>query len=407
MRPLRIAMVSHAYPYLERIHAGQFVHELASTLVRLGHQVYAVVPSPSEVCEDIMDGVRLEFYRAQDRVSYGRADDAYVKQPRLAVMLSLGHAVRKLHQVVRERDVDVIHAHWAVPMGFVTSLVSLVTGVPLVITTHGRDVYVDEENGDIIPTLWYIRPFLRFALRRADRVVAVSQDCRDHAIRAGAPADGIAVLHNGVNLKRFSPVPGTADIREQLGLGREDKLILFVGTLANRKGVDVLIRALPEILLCEPQSRLMIVGDGVEKPALIRLRDSLGLERAVVFAGTIPNTDIPQYENACDLLVMPSRREPFGIAAIEAMACAKPVVGTRVGGLKEVIDDGETGLLVEPDHAAELASAVLRVLSDDALAKRLGNNARRKVEAEFDWAGVGRRTAALYGQVLGDAVSRD
>lgn len=395
-------MASHAYPYLEGNHAGQFVHELAATLVRLGHQVHAVIPAPSRKCENRMDGVDLEFYQAWDRVSYGHADTSYVKGPRVAVALSLGSAIHKLRQAVRQYDIDIIHAHWAVPSGFVGSVVRLLTGTPLVITTHGRDVYSDPEIGALVPTLWYVRPFLRFALRQADRIVAVSQDCRRRAVEAGAPAERVVVLHNGVDTRRFSPRElDPSGVRRALGVAPQARLILFVGTLAYRKGVDLLIRAMPEILKWEPMATALIVGDGPERDVYVGLRDSLGLERVVIFCGWIPNTDLVEYENTADVLVVPSRRESFGIAAIEAMACGKPVVGTRVGGLGEVIDHEETGLLVEPDDPEGLAVAILRILKDDILAERLGTQARCKVEAEYDWARVARRTVGIYERLVG------
>jgi N-acetyl-alpha-D-glucosaminyl L-malate synthase BshA len=400
VRALRIAIISHAYPYLEESHAGQFVHELASTLVKLGHQVYSVIPLPSFDHRGEMDSVHLEFYETRDRVSYGRADNEYIKTPKVAVALSLGRAMIKLYQVVREHDIDVIHAHWAVPMGFVSSLVKLMTDKPLVITTHGRDVYVDPEAGAIVPELWYVRPFLRFALRQADRVISVSQDCRRHTVAAGASPDRTSVIYNGVDAKRFSPIESNEHIRQILGVSDAARLVLFVGSLRSYKGVDVLIRAMPLVLESEPLAVVVIIGSGPQKKDLIALRDRLGLQKAVIFAGSIPNSEIVSYENECDVFVLSSRRESFGIAAVEAMACAKPVIGTKVGGLKEVIDDGQTGILVEPNNSEQLAKAILQVLEDKSYAQRLGENARRKVEAKFDWVKIARRTINLYGDVL-------
>lgn len=401
MRPLRIAMASHAYPYLERTHAGQFVHELASTLVDLGHEVHSVVPAPAQDCADVMDGVRLVFYRARDRVSYGRADNGYVRSPKAAVALSLGRAVLRLCQVVEEHEIDVIHAHWAIPMGFVGALVKRATGTPLMITTHGRDVYVNPEAGAIVPTLWYVRPFLKFALRQADSVIAVSRDCRHYAVEAGAPPERVTVIYNGVDTTRFFPreVNGT-EIRSQLDVSPATRLILFVGSLTAYKGVDTLLRAMTEIVVAEPEAVAMIVGDGPEREALTAMRDALGLEDRVIFLGSVPNLELATYENGCDVFVLPSRRESFGIAAVEAMACGKPVVGTRAGGLVEVIEDNKTGLLVEPDNVSQLAEAIVRVLTEQGLATRLGESALRKVESDFNWLEVARQTTSLYREVL-------
>jgi N-acetyl-alpha-D-glucosaminyl L-malate synthase BshA len=393
-------MISHAYPYLEESHAGQFVHELASTLVELGHQVYSVIPLPACDHRTEMDGVHLQFYKTKDHVSYGRANNEYIKTPKLSVAFSLVRAVIKLRQVVREQDIDVIHAHWTVPMGFVSSIVKLMTDKPLVITTHGRDVYVDPEAGAIVPELWYVRPFLRFALRRADRVVSVSKDCRCHAIAAGAPSDRIRVIYNGVDAEWFSPLKSNDRIRQILGVSASAKLVLFVGSLRSYKGVDVLIRAMSLVSKSEPLAVAVIIGDGPQEEELMALRDRLGLQKVVIFAGSVPNSELVFYENECDVFVLPSRRESFGIAAVEAMSCAKPVIGTRVGGLKEVIDDGQTGAVVEPNNYSQLAKAILQILDDESYAQLLGESARRKVETEFDWLEIARRTLSLYSEML-------
>lgn len=401
-KPVRIAMVSHAYPTFDGGNAGEFVHGLASALVSLGHKVYAVVPWEVSMRKArLMDGVYLEPYQAQDAISYGKASNAYVRSPRLAVALSLLHGLFKLRQVIEEREIDIIHAHWAIPMGFVAGLVKAVTGRPLVITMHGRDVYVKPKDGYIVPTLWYVKPFLRFAFHQADRLVAVSQDCYLHAQLAGAPSRKIQVIYNGTDLGRFFPSKkGVMEIRQRYGISPSAKLVLSVRALLFRKGLDVLIHAMAHVVQIEPEAVLLLVGEGPERENLIALRDELGLQNQVVLAGHIPNSELAPYENACDLFVIPSRQEAFGIAAVEAMACAKPVIGTNVGGLAEVIDDCQTGLLVEPDDVEQLSEAMVRVLQDESLASQLGKNAWRKVETDFNWVNVARRTVELYESVL-------
>lgn len=401
MNPLRVAVASHAYPISEGAYSGQFVHELASAMVRLGHDVHAIVPSARGRGRSSMDGVRLEFYKARDRVSHGRADNQYIRSPRIAVAGSLVRAVHRLHQVVRANNVDIIHAHWAIPMGFVGAVVKMFTGLPLVITTHGRDVYADRQAGDIVPTLWYTRPFLRFSLALADQVISVSQDCARHAVRAGASPDRTVVIHNGIDLSRFYPsAAAPAEVRERYGISQHAKLALFVGSLNEHKGTDILLQAMPHVLREVPDASLLVVGEGPAIEGLLALRESLGLQDKVLFAGYIPNTEVPLYENACDVFVLPSLREPFGIAAVEAMGCAKPVIASRTGGLAEIIDHGETGLLTDPGNSEQLAAAIIRVLTDRELSVQLGRNAREKVETGFGWGSVARRTLDLYRGLL-------
>lgn len=402
MTSLRIAMISHVYPTFSGGYKGEFVHGLASALVRLGHDVVAVIPLEAGMKNRrLMDGVHLEPYYAPDSVSYGRASDAYIRYPRPAVALSLFSGLLKLHQVIRRQKIDILHAHWAIPMGFVASVAKVITGVPVVITMHGRDIRVNPSINSTVPTLWYVKPFLKFAFHRADRLITVSHDYGQHAQHVGAPPEKLQIICNGVNSNHFFPsAESVAEVRQRYGITAQAKVLLSVGSLDFHKGFDVLIRAMPRILEVEPEAVLLIVGEGPERERLTSLQAKLGIENKVIFAGRVPNTQLPPYENACDLFVMPSREESFGIAAVEAMACGKPVIGTTAGGLAETIDNGQTGLVVEPDNVEQLASVAIRILKDKSLATRLGNNARYKVETDFNWTNVARRTVTLYEDIL-------
>jgi N-acetyl-alpha-D-glucosaminyl L-malate synthase BshA len=395
-------MVSHAYPTFDGGSKGAFVHGLASAMVSLGHEVYAVIPWHAGMRGSrLMDGVSLVPYRAYDSVSYGQASNSYIRYPRLEVALSLLGSVFTLYQVTREQKIDIIHAHWAVPMGFVAGLVKAATSVPLVITMHGRDIRVNPEIGSNVPALWYIKPFLRFAFRQADRLITVSHSYRDYAQNAGAPSEKIEIVYNGTDTSRFFPSEeGVAEIRKCHGLSPDSKLLLFVGDLAFHKGLDVLLRAMPYVLTSEPTAVALIVGEGPRYNDLLTLRNALGMQDKCIFVGRVPNAELPPYDNACDVFVMPSRDESFGVAAVEAMACGKPVVGAAVGGLVEIIEDNQNGLLVEKDNVEQLAGAIIRVLKDRSLASRLGGNARRRVETTFNWANVVRETVELYKDVL-------
>lgn len=371
-------------------------------MVSQGHEVYAVIPWHSGMQDScLMDGVRLEPYYTRDSVSYGQASNAYIRYPRPEVAFSLLQGLFKLRQVVKERNIDIMHAHWAVPMGFVASLVRTITGVPLVVTLHGRDIRINPETGSNVPMLWYIKPFLRFTFQQADRLIVVSRSYRDYAQRAGASLEKIRVVYNGTDVDRFFPSEaGVMEIRKRHNVSLNSKLLLFVGDLAFHKGLDVFIRAIPRILECDPTVMALVVGEGSERDNLLALCDELGLQDRVIFVGRIANAELPPYENSCDLFVMPSRDESFGVAVIEAMACGKPVVGTAVGGLVETIKDNQTGLLVEPDNVGQLAETIVRVLMDESLASRLGANARREIETAFSWVTVAQHTVDLYKEVL-------
>ncbi|MFB3134014.1 MAG: glycosyltransferase family 4 protein, partial [Rhodothermales bacterium] len=179
------------------------------------------------------------------------------------------------------------------------------------------------------------------------------------------------------------------DLRDELGLNHQ-KVVLTISRLVPRKGIDTVLRALPQVAHQIPDVRYLIGGSGPDRDRLEALSRELHLSDRVQFLGNIPKEDLLRYYNACDVFVMPSREdrphvEGFGIAFLEANACGKPVIGAWSGGIPDAVRDGETGLLVEPDDEADLAAAMLRLLRDAPLAARLGRNGRQRVRDEASW----------------------
>jgi glycosyltransferase involved in cell wall biosynthesis len=157
-----------------------------------------------------------------------------------------------------------------------------------------------------------------------------------------------------------------------------------------------LLHAFSRIASAFPDVQLMLVGDGPLRADLEQLASELQLRDRVVFAGAKDRADVVEMLHGCSIFALPSRSEPFGIAVVEAMACGKPVIGTRTGGIPEIIDDGEDGLLVEPDNPDQLAEAILRLLSDASLRERMSARGPSKVRSKFLW----EHTASSYERVF-------
>jgi len=201
----------------------------------------------------------------------------------------------------------------------------------------------------------------------------------------------VVVVHNGVDLSEYSAdaVPrGT--LRAQLGAAPDELLVVFTGNLIPRKGVDVLLRAFAQVLRDVPRARLALAGRvPIGSPVDYRARyqelaDTLGISARVHFLGFV--ADVPPLVADADALVLPSLQEPFGRSIIEAMALGAPVVASRVGGIPEIIEDGQDGLLAAPGDVDELAGALRQVLSDPALRDTLRRRALQKVRERFDVA---------------------
>ena len=205
------------------------------------------------------------------------------------------------------------------------------------------------------------------------------------------------VMPMGVDTQRFCATPQPAENSEQT--------VLFVGRLAEKKGVEYLIRAFPHVLARHPDARLAVVGDGPCRRELETLSSQLGLSDRVRFAGAQPPAELPRFYGGSRLFVGPSvvtrggDTESFGLVFVEAMAADCPVVGTTVGGIPDVVIHGRTGLLVEPRSPAALAAAINGLLDSPAEAEKMGALGRRWARRKFDW----RRVAQGYANLLAGA----
>ena len=210
-------------------------------------------------------------------------------------------------------------------------------------------------------------------------------------------ADRIEVVHDGVDLARVDHAR-PVDAHAAFWLPAGAPVIGNVAALAAHKGQRHLVAAAAEVVRHQPDARILIVGEGELRPVLDRQIRDLGLERHVLLAGF--REDALGLMKSFDLFVMSSVTEGLGSSVIEAMACGKPVVATRAGGLPEAVEDGRTGLLVAPRDERALAAAVLRLLDDGPLRDRLGQAGRASVERDFSVDQLVRRTAQVYEERL-------
>ncbi len=316
-------------------------------------------------------GVRLEFVTQRGRGYIGMA--------------------RVLDVIARREDIDLIQSHGFKP-AVMCAWLRLRRRLPWVCFCHGATA----EN-------WRVRFYNvveQFARLLADRTVFVAEAQRG-GLLARLVRRRTRVIHNAVDLMTPTRIssPGSVDIRHLLGLKTDDRLAVAVGRLSPEKGLDVLIDALA-LDTDPPGQRLHValVGDGPERNRLAERVHRLHLDRCVHLVGH--STAPGDYLMAADLVVLPSRSEGIANVALEAMALGRPLVATAVGGTPEVVPDGVAGLLVPPDNPAALAAAMLRVLSDNTLARRLGAGARAHAAAELSVDARCRRLRDVYTELM-------
>lgn len=244
----------------------------------------------------------------------------------------------------------------------------------------------------------------------ADRVITVSSPMRDELISLGFPESKIRVCHNGVDANKYDPTSVDQEdvraLRESYGIGDDEKMILFLGRLITVKGADRLVMAMPSILKKVPKTKLVIVGVGDMQRHLTGLISSYGLQNSIKtrFEWISEKERILHYA-ACDVCILPSLYEPFGIVSLEAMSMGKPVVvGARgVSGMRDTVSHlgpSQCGYHVNANDPEDIAWGTVNVLSDDAHAKMLGENGRKRVLQYYTWEVAARNTLRVYEEVL-------
>ena len=219
----------------------------------------------------------------------------------------------------------------------------------------------------------------------------------------GVPAARIHVANNGTNPERFAlgdRTPESLSAWRETNLLGQGPVLLTVSRIVERKGIDLVLKALPALLESFPTLRYAVVGGGPELENLKRLAEELGVSESTYFLGKIPEEDLLTSYHACDIFVMPARLvfpsvEGFGLVFREANACGKPVIGTRSGGIPDAIIDGETGLLIDPDDLDALIESTSKLLHDPESARAMGQTGKRLVETEGTWGHVADQILAV------------
>lgn len=296
--------------------------------------------------------------------------------------------VPALARLLRRERVEVIHAHNQAA-AFYGGLAGLLCGRPLVITRHGSSF------GRDLSHLWLGRA----GALMARRVVCVGREACQVARRVDrVPAARLRLIYNGVDTAQYRPDPGArATVRAELGLTPAEAALISVGRLSREKDYPTLLKALALLGGGGGRPRLLMIGDGPERPALERIAGELGLGGAVLWLGE--RQDVPRLLSAADAFVLSSLSEGVSIAILEAMAVGLPVTATMVGGNPELVEQGRGGLLVPPADPEALAGALGRLLDDPALAKAMGASARVRAEERFSLAATARAYAGLYREV--------
>lgn len=302
-------------------------------------------------------------------------------------------------EVARANGADLIHASFGYPDGSAGVLVKNATGLPLLLSVRGADILTERTVGygarldDMYDMLF------RRALQCADVVTANSGYVLERILELGVDRRKCILLPRAVDTETFSP----AECGNRCAAEATSRpTILAVRHATPKNGLEYLIHAARLVANRVPSVVFMVCGHGGNsyERQLKTLVRNLELEQHVVFAGWIPCDRIASYFRSCDVSVIPSVMEAAGNVILEAMACGKPVIGSRVGGIPEYIDDGVTGFLVEPRNPAVLADRILTLIGDKNLARQMGMAGRARVVREFQYDAMIARTVGIYEELV-------
>jgi alpha-maltose-1-phosphate synthase len=294
---------------------------------------------------------------------------------------------------------ELVHSHtWYANLA--GHLASMLYGIPHVMTMHSLEALrpwkAEQLGGGYTVSSWCER----VSAGSAAAVVAVSEGMRGDILTAypEIPPERIRVIRNGIDTAEYAPDPGTA-VLERYGVDPSRPYVIFVGRITRQKGVPVLLRAASALI---PEAQLVLLAGQADTPEQLaevtELVEGLRASRSGVLwiPEMLPKHEVIQLLSHATVFAIPSVYEPLGIVNLEAMACGTAVVGSRTGGIPEVVADGETGLLVPPGDPDQLAAALNALLRDPARAHAMGQAGRKRAVAEFGWPAIAAQTAALY-----------
>lgn len=401
---MKVCMLTTSFPRYKGDSAGIFIYNLAAWLAQKGIQVDVIAPGdPGADYFEYWDNIhiyRFPYFLPQKYQQLVYRDGLLnnLRNSRLAATQAPAFILAEfsyLLWLLKKKKSDLVHAHWSLPQGLLGVMAKYVLKVPCVTTLHGSDIFG-----------------LRHPIFRSLNKLAIAQSdvCTANSRATAAMARKISGRENtrlipmGVNPVQFQQTSEVVDLRKKFQLNGE--VVLSVGRLIDLKGTDYLIKAFAGVFLEFPRAKAIIIGSGPRKNYLLNLTRDLQLSENIVFMDEVPHAELVKYYSLADVFVLPSIKnetgetEGFGVVLLEAMACGLAVIGSNVGGIPDIIKDGETGLLARPKDPQNLGNQIIRLLTDENLRKKMVENARNLIETQFSWDVVSERFIEIYRYAL-------
>jgi glycosyltransferase involved in cell wall biosynthesis len=392
-KKVNILITASTYPRWAGDSTPPFVQQFAEVLSSYCNNIYVLAPHAKgskklEQNDNIIVKRYRYFYPAGlQNITYNGGGVYKIKKtPVYALKLFCLISILFFQNwwIVISKKIDIINPHWAVPQGFVAVIVKFLTNKPVLLTVHGGDIF--NLTGDLMTKV------KRFVLKNSD-IVCVNSRATEKACQAIYDRH-YEIIPMGIDFKRFKPQPPAKYLIDKYNL--QDFSILFVGRLADVKGVIYMCQALKLLGNDGYQFKALIVGDGPLRQDLQQYVTKHNLTSKIIFTGWVDQKNLKDYYNVADVFVGPSLSEPQGLVFIEALASGVPVIASKVGGIVDIVDDEKNGFLVKPQSSRSIYKKLKLLIDDSSKLQQLKSHTRQNVEQRFAWQNVVKK----YNDVL-------
>lgn len=399
---LSVLVLTTSFPVDLSIAVGVHIIEKCRHLVKNGIRVQVIAPHhPGSKTSETIDGINVKRFRyffpsKWQRVAYGAGIPTNLVNSRLAAIQLPFFLVSFFIATIKEiKTHDILHCHWSIA-GLVGVMVGKLFKKKVVLMVHGAEVFVLGKN-----------PVLKFVLKHADCLISNSTFTREKTHEV-YPAKYSVVISPGVDINRFFHQSKIPNLRGNLNIAANDVFVFALGKFIPRKGFEYLIEAFHIVVNQKGKKdlKLRIGGRGPLRSKYERLIHQYSLNDFIGFLEYIRDEDIASYYSEADIFVLPSiiddrgDTEGLGVVFLEANACQTPVIGSKVGGIPDIIKNGVNGFLVEQKNPIELAAKIIKLADDRTLRKQMGENGRKVVEENFDWDRIAKSIIDIYGSRL-------
>lgn len=379
--------LSEAYP----IGGGERVaYNLVKELSKRGHEIYIFTTSSHDKeSVDIWENGNIRIFRFCKNLRVGSTNISF----------------KLLLEPIKYDDIDIVHIHNTTAPGVIAGVIyAKKKRKPIVITHHGAERF--SNFGSIarrISVFVYTNFMVDKIFSIADIIISPSKYYIDYSKYLKKYREKVKVIPNGINLKEFDIPISKEECRKKLGLPVEKDIILFLGALIPKKGPDILLKAMSEVVKKHPDTILILAGSGMMRKELEKLSQKLGIKGNVKFTGFVEERLKPLYYKASDIFVLPSiiKTEVFPVTLLEASASALPMITSNLSTFKCIVEENFNGLFARKGDERDLANKILYLLENKDVRKRLGNNAKKRA-LNFSWDKIAKETEKVYMELIND-----